>query len=314
MKKLSFILAMVFAASFAMAQPNTALINDLGANNTAYINQSGGVNGNNSATITQIGDKNRADYADDMVSALFPALPLLTDAKGITQIGTNNKGSIRQETYHPDIADVVSGPVAGIAQVGARNEATITQTNNVRRWFWSYAWVKQMGEHNISLQNQYLTDAISHVYQVGENNVAETQQRGGNQRAAILQHANRNHALIDQNGGGLNHAQIRQFSDDNTANLYQKGEGDRADVLQEVGGFNVVNLTQNGSAIAEILQRGDHNTLKGVGSDMATSYNGSELYLDQFGTGNTLNLQQTNGGIATVTQDGLTNTSWVIQN
>jgi len=47
---------------------------------------------------------------------------------------------------------------------------------------------------------------------------------------------------------------------------------------------------------------------------MATSLNGSALYLNQTGDENTLHLQQTNGALATVNQDGMTNTSVIIQN
>jgi len=47
---------------------------------------------------------------------------------------------------------------------------------------------------------------------------------------------------------------------------------------------------------------------------MATSFDGSDLDVEQWGTTNTLNLQQTNGASATVYQNGTSNVSTVIQN
>jgi len=66
---------------------------------------------------------------------------------------------------------------------------------------------------------------------------------------------------------------------------------------------------------ANIVQDGFGNVIKGLGLDeMATSFDGSYLKVDQIGNSNILNLQQTNGASAIVYQNGSANTSTVIQN
>ncbi|MEI6565665.1 MAG: hypothetical protein WCR20_03240 [Verrucomicrobiota bacterium] len=336
MKRLSLVLGIVLVAGMAMAQPNTAVVTDNGSFNASYINQLGGVNGNNSATITQIGDLNNAAVGDHAASSLFP---VLTGTKGITQSGKGNTGSISQTNLFT--GTVSAGPEAGMGQYGMDNTATITQSHN-SAWMQEYAFAKQVGNGNTSLQKQASMFGYSHVSQVGDENKAETQQSGGySQKANILQNGDNNEAyqfqgsttlsytqnnvaeasqLGDHNQswqvqkGSDNFAKTTQETNDNDAYLYQNGNFNKATILQKSGNFNVVNLTQDGGAVADILQNGANNTLMGVGDIMATSLNGSTLNLDQLGNGNTLQLQQTNGGAATVLQNGITNTSVVIQN
>lgn len=330
MKKVIFLFAMVFAVNFAMAQ-NSAETTQPGDDNVAYINQFGS---DNTAAITQIGDKNGAG-----VSASYTHFVYGLFTGGITQHGDDNTATIKQKNFTENT--VSAAPEAGIVQGGDDNTATITQTGK-SEWLQEYAWVKQIGIGNTSLQNQAYSNAHSHIYQDGDANVAETQQIGGyNQRADVWQVGNRNNAYqlqgisgsytVDnratitqtgddniatqyQNGSG-NTATTTQEADWNTANLTQDGSGNSASVLQTTGGDNIVNLTQDDGASANIVQDGDNNTLMGIGMDiMATSLNGGTLDLDQIGSYNTLHLQQTNGASATVFQNGITNTAVVIQN
>lgn len=339
MKKVSLFLGMVFAASFAMAQPNTATVTDNGSFNSSYINQLGGLNGNNQATITQIGDMNNAAVTDHVASSLFS---VLTGTKGITQDGTGNKGTISQTNLLVPPPPVLAGPEAGMGQYGKDNTASIIQSHN-NQYMQEYAFVKQEGDGNISMQKQASLFGYSHVWQDGDGNNANTQQSGGySQKANILQNGDNNEAyqfqgsatmaythdnvaeasqLGDNNQswqeqkGSSNFAKTTQETNDNDAYLYQNGNLNEATILQKTGDFNVVNLTQDGGAEADILQDGAHNTLMGLGADiMGTSLNGSELDLDQLGNGNTLHLQQADGASATVYQNGTSNIATVSQN
>lgn len=333
MKKAGLILIALFSAGFIMAQ-NTATVTETGDANTAYINQHGT---NNLATMTQIGDKNGAAVADHYASSLYS---VLTGTKGITQEGEDNKGKITQT--NSSTGTVLAGPEAGMGQYGKNNNATITQSHNAV-YMQEYAWVKQVGDGNTSLQNQASLYGFSHVLQDGNANQAETQQKGGyGHKANIWQDGNSNKANqfqgsvslgytsnnlaeatqkgdenISNQGqyGSANTAKTIQETSWNTANLTQNGNSNGAKVLQKNGDFNVVNLAQNGGAQADIIQDGNHNTLMGIGTDpITTSFGGSILDLDQIGSLNTLHLQQTNGASATVMQNGASNVTTVIQN
>jgi hypothetical protein len=346
MKKLSFIFAMVFAASFAMAQ-NTATVTELGNNNAGYVNQLGATN---TATIDQIGNLNNASTSDVYASSLFGKL---TDTKGVTQVGDHNTGTITQ--HNPYVGTTMAGPIAGLNQTGDWNTAIISQTHNTA-WDQEYAWAKQSGDGNMSTQNQDYTYAFqSHIWQQGRSlanpgdalttvgNIARTDQEGGyGQNASIWQDGVRNNAYSFQGNaafgytqsnlaettqkgndnkstqyqyGSSNTAKTIQLTNSNTSNLIQNGNQNEMVITQKIGNLNVVNLTQSDEADGYVNQFGDNNVLKGLDADIiATSLNGSTLHLDQTGSGNTLSLQQTNGATAIVTQNGITNTSVVIQN
>lgn len=339
MKKLTFLFAMVFVAGFAMAQ-NTATVAETGNLNKSNVDQTGSLN---SAVITQIGDNNDAATADKYASSLFG---VLTGTKGIIQNGSGNSGTIYQENQLQGF--VSAGPIAGMGQYGNNNSASISQKGK-SAWMQEYAWAKQTGDGNtsIQIQNGY---QYSHILQIsGEQsgqqlvgNFGKTEQlQGYNLKANILQIGKRNHAYqlqtklsawnydnlaeATQTGndntsnqyqyGSSNTAKTIQQSNWNTTNLTQSGDNNFTSVLQKTGDYNVVNLSQTRGADANILQDGDHNTLMGLNADpMATSLDGSTLDLDQIGSSNTLHLQQTKGAAATVYQNGMNNTSIVIQN
>lgn len=330
----------ILSISIVIAQ-NTASVSETGDGNASYVNQLGS---SNAATITQIGDLNRAAVADHYASSLYS---VLVGTKGISQVGNGNVGIISQTNLYA--GTVMAGPEAGMMQDGNSNNATITQAYN-SHYMQDYAWVKQTGDGNISLQNQTSSYAYSHVYQQGVDqasvnilvgNTAETKQIGGyNQRANIWQVGARNTAYQSQGlstgytssnleeatqkgndntshqyqNGSTNTTRIIQSTSFNTANITQGGNRNGATVLQVGGNTNVVNLTQNGGAQANIMQDGSNNTSMGLGIDqIATSFDGSILDLDQIGSGNTLHLRQDNGASATVYQNGISNVSTVIQ-
>src|SRR5574338_414273 len=179
MRKLFALLTIVFFAGFMMAQ-NTATITDNGNDNGAYIEQVGLTN---TATVTQTGNNNSADITDIYHSSLYGPL----NAKGITQYGNGNEGTITQ--YNGFSGTVSAGPIAGIGQYSNENTATISQSGNTA-WMQGYAWAQQQGgTGNQSTQNQWIVSyQFSHVLQNGNDNEAETNQSGGyGQKANIYQ-------------------------------------------------------------------------------------------------------------------------------
>lgn len=346
MKKTIVILfAVFFCTAFIVAQ-NTATITDIGSFNTAFIEQIGNPN---TATITQTGDLNTADQADIYANTLFG---LLTGAKGITQHGVGNTGTITQ--YNGFGGTVMAGPIAGIGQYANNNTATILQSHN-GAWNQEYAWVQQQTGNNTSLQRQVSGNHHSHIYQTGNTwNTAETQQWGGyNQRATIYQNGYDNDAYQWQGQGSLSYtvdnvaeatqlgnwnesnqyqygsentaktvqignsnlANAYQYTSENTSNVWQTGNGNIFVSNQLGDNTNTINLTQTDGSDANIYQNGADNTVMGLGVDiMGRSLNGSTLDVDQINDGNTLHLDQRNGASATVYQNGVTNTSVVIQN
>jgi len=294
MKKLSFILVALFAVGFIMAQ-NTATVTEIGASNTGYVNQLGL---NNQAIIDQLGSMNIADVVDNHASTLYP---LLTNTKGIIQVGDENEGSIIQ---HNQFSAATAGPIAGMKQTGDHNTATITQMGN-SVWDKEYAWAKQEGDWNKSIQNQVNTTGYSHVWQQGSKqiaqggqgnhvqpvsvgNSAETQQIGGmNQNANIWQKGDLNYAKIYQGNPTLgytenNLAEATQLGDKNSSRQIQLGSNNIAKT-QQLTDENTANYYQNGNANVVIS-------------------------LQDMGEGNIANLTQSGGAMGDVLQLGVRNT------
>jgi len=324
---------------------NTSTVTQIGITednakgNQADVNHQKGY-GNN-WVIYQEGDDNKAQQisTSDVVSGTTNI---------INQFGTSNNamqktagGDAMYATINQGTDDSrVSGNIAAQIQGGLKSKASITQLTNDNKAYQtqvngSYKFdgvyasqhdaeiTQKGGNGNYALQ--YQTELVADVWansrntsvimQDGGGNRAEVAQLDGLNKGDITQMGDDNKALIIQNGLS-NTAETQQLTDENTANFYQNGNGNKVIAKQFGGDENVANLTQNGGSKADIMQNGEANILKGIGTDiMATSLNGSTLDLDQFGgSGNTLSLQQSNGGIATVSQNGSTNTSVVIQN
>ena len=193
MKNLFILVTILLLTSLVVYAQNTATVTDNGSFNGAFIEQ---INHPNTATITQTGDLNTADKADHFANTLFG---LLTGAKGVTQHGVGNTGTITQTNSFS--GTVLAGPEAGIGQFGNHNTSTITQSHN-SAYMQEYAWVQQQTDHNTSTQNQVSGFHFSHIYQTGGNqNNAETQQWGGyDQRATIYQNGQNNDAYQFQGG------------------------------------------------------------------------------------------------------------------
>ncbi len=302
-KLLAITVAVVFLVGFTFAQ-NTATVTDNGSNNGSFIEQVGNPN---TATINQTGDLNSADQADHFANPLFG---LLTGAKGITQHGVGNTGTITQ--INGFTGTVLAGPTAGIGQFGNDNTSTITQLHN-SAYDQEYAWVQQQTDHNMSTQKQVNNYSFSHIFQTGSTwNTAETQQWGGyGQKAAIYQNGYNNNAYQFQGQtslsythsndaeatqlGSSNKSKQYQYGSDNTAKTLQNGNSNNAETYQNTsentsnvwqtgnsnnyinnqlgGNTNTVNLTQTDGSDANIYQNGADNTVMGLGVDiMGTSF------------------------------------------
>ena len=233
--------------------------------------------------------------------------------------GNNNHATMTQTGGTGNYAEIAansSDNIAGITQVGARNWGSIGQG-----WIGygsmslNTATISQTGDRNVvSLAaGATFTPAIPGytsdldglgIQQYGLHNTGTVTQTGSDNQAAIYQY------------GSQNEGTIVQSTDFNKANLIQLGDGNSASITQEFGNSNVVNLKQDGlDGEATILQHGTGNVVKGLGLDvMATSFDGSDLNVDQFGTSNILNLKQEDGASATVYQNGTSNVATVIQN
>lgn len=209
--------------------------------------------------------------------------------------------------------------------------------NEIRNDFFSNREAEVLRLSMEGLPMKVIADKLS-IYQKGDNNIVSLpstfvlsgytsdlygygiQQYGARNTGTVnqgtaLQTVSTNNAGIWQFGDD-NTGTINQYSNSNTAYLIQLGGSNGASITQESGSTNVVNLKQDGiGGEAEILQHGTGNVVKGIGLDeMATSFDGSTLDIEQWGTTNTLNLQQADGASATVYQNGTSNISTVIQN
>lgn len=222
------------------------------------------------------------------------------DNSEVIQAGSNNVGYVKQNQPYSSYAGTSTG---NIYQYGSGNgtgtfipgemkgEKGGGQTAYIEN---ATVFIKQSGA-------DYISGNLANIFQGGDGNGKIVDVFG-------------NAAGIDQDLANNSTANITQFSDFNTANVTQIGDGNFATVLQKTGDYNVVNLTQDGGADARIVQDGDHNTLMGLGTDpMATSLDGSILQLEQTGSGNTLQLQQSICASAIVTQAGNSNIATVIQ-
>lgn len=225
MKKLCFILAMVFTASFAMAQ-HVQVTTQSGLTNSATINQSflgsGTALQGNIAHVTQTGDLNKADV--DQVNNGYAGQAMEADV-----ISTGNKNFAKIDQNLEGQGDAI------ITQIGHRNSADIFQNGNFGAASpldgTKDAFARQEGSDNVITMKIYGVDATGYAWQLGDRNtiIQEIGQGVGDkdQFSNLLakQQGNDNKAFqtITGNGwaGGIttqwNTAWISQFGNDNYA-------------------------------------------------------------------------------------------------
>lgn len=310
-------LALMFGA-VGFAQNNTGTVNQTGNDNTGIVDQTGS---ENQGTITSDGNLNKDDIVKwgnwkSGVSAYMMA-------KGITQKGYKNTGSIDQNSGPATGA----GNRAGIGQDGKLNNAKITQSDPSSHTWGpeNNAFVDQLGDNNISVQNQegkannsyfrqdgngneaesqqfdYYTSRTT-VEQVGDNNTSfQRQEFGnstGNNKSNVYQKGNMNNAnsdqrgkgnegVISQTGGNLNDSELSQFGDGNDAGIMQNGSNNQALVYQGWAYAPIWGSTEvvGNNNQASVNQNGENNFggIWSMGSDNIVN-------LDQVGDNNVARL------------------------
>lgn len=259
MKKAGLLFITILSISVVIAQ-NTSIVTQMGNENTGIVLQTGDLN---TGLITSVGDKNKDDVTKwrtwpNGVSALMLA-------KGIKQVGNENVGDIMQTGSRQE---------AGIAQIGDNNNAAITQNDpSLGAWGQNAAFVDQLGDLNLSIQNQQGKANNSYFRQLGNSNRAESQQIDNYTGFTI----------VEQIGNGNKSYQYQEYSagweGGNNATANQRGNLN--DARQEQHGIeNNASITQQGhSNTADQYASGDDN-------DAQTVVAGSGNTVDQDAIGN----------------------------
>jgi hypothetical protein len=188
---------------------NIASIDQMGNDNWAKTSQN---NWDNTATQTQVGDRNRATIWQDEVSVPFkPVLDLVGDDTATqTQTGDDNEATIDQGTSGNNPLPMVGTFPLMNALTSAipftphgRNDATQTQEGD-----FNVAYTSQGGKDNESIIDQSsvgyaasVTDRnVANHYQYGNGNYAKTTQEGFRNLDNILQEGNTNISNTMQTG------------------------------------------------------------------------------------------------------------------
>lgn len=315
MKKLSFIFAMVFAASFAMAQ-HVEVTTQTGNDNVANVNQGFGVPAGpvlpgNISKVTQTGDLNIADV--DQINNGYGGSEHNAE---VISLGNSNYAKINQELQ--DRGNAI------IDQLGDRNDAKIHQNGNfglaepINPPYDAYA--KQRGNDNDIVIDIYGTNSTAWAVQFGDGNLI-TQSLGSavgekveNARALAQQYGNLNIISQTFEGEGYETA-TSPLSVWNEERAYQVGNSNKATQLIK---DDILPATNN---FEYVSQTGDLNE-----SDQSQAGNLNKMYHTQVGdfnyaigtqTGfnNWLQVNQNgDGNTATDMQTGNENKAYVQQN
>lgn len=286
MKKLSLVLGLVFAASFAMAQ-HTSTVTETGSGNTANITQGFDGTGTslqgNISAVTQTGDDNGA-----VVIQTNNGFGGQAHESTILQVGDLNKASVEQRNATGN---------AFISQIGGNNTANILESGNFdtpapAAGIAPYdAYALQNGDFNKINMTIYGDGASAVAIQNGNNNEILQQLGQGvgdkvfKSSAYANQDGNRNYASQIMEGQGFagdidvafERERIWQNGDDNKAYQLQTDNSLPASVnyaeVRQTGNNNLSNQTQTGtwndSRVTQNLnfnsstttQTGDHNTI-----------------------------------------------------
>ena len=272
MKKLSFILAMVLATSFAMAQP-ISHVTQVGPSNAAVVTQTG----------DNLSDVNQANWAIPGHEATVTQIKIGTEVtKNISEIIQEQRG-----------ADVI------VRQEGGANVSRLVQAGP------NSADINQKGNGNILGGLNYTGLAyqangtsfsddknVLNLIQTGDKNKAGVSQQHY-ATAKLTQIGDENEVKVDQYGGAvgiLNTAEVMQIGDVNKASITQFDEGNRA-MIDVLGYNNTTNIYQH------VVD--NYAIIKAVGSDNTVNVNqftvttrGNRAYLDMTGSNNVVNFTQ----------------------
>jgi len=259
MKKFSFILAMVLATSFAMAQKITTIIQS-GTSNWADVTQVAAFD-DNSIFATQSGNLNE----------------LTTNQTGwnnyleLAQTGNGNTASMKQKTMDDGVL-VYGHNTAKVLQQGNLNGATLDQSEvtggandghllfiTLPEWDRSinYADATQTGNNNNYKLTQgsqvYIPQNYSALTQKGNKNVADLDQTGIKNYSIVKQYDTWNYANLFQTGGRylpaatFDDSYSEQYGSGNSIDILQIGAVDRqyAESYQD-GSNNLTKIKQLG--------------------------------------------------------------------
>jgi len=271
MKKLSFIFALVFAASMAMAQP-VSNVTQVGPSNNAGVTQTG----------DNLSDISQANWA---IPGHVATVVQIKDLPG-----TKNISNLVQEQRNSS---------ADVYQKGAENVSGLTQAGP------NVAVIDQIGTGNILgglnfLGNAYQKNGTSFnddkneliLIQTGNRNKAGVSQQHY-ATAKLTQLGSDNEVKVNQYGGAvgiLNTAEVMQVGDLNKSSITQFDEGNRA-MINVLGSNNTTNIYQH------VVD--NYAIIKAVGSDNTVNVNqftvttlGNRAYLDMAGSNNMVNFDQ----------------------
>ena len=303
MKKLSFIFAMVFVASIAMAQ--TAVIEQISGISAPPSSQTATVTQNGESEVTILQETDKMEHPDGTASENFDHVAFATQSGGdgneinITQIanGKINGGSIVNE--------------AEAVQVGDKNTMNQTQVSGDYTSggmdFESY----QKGESNSGIQFGQKTESDFDLYQSGSGNISLQTTMG--EKTGVL-HGNVKQIGIQNDATQFFYgANVRWVG----AEIYQEGQSNTA--IQD---FSSLATIWDEPSSADIIQRNSDNYAKqsqdGAGSyqkteqygtnNDATMYsvgNFNKAYTKQDGTNGEITIEQKQAkGLASIAADG----------
>ncbi|WP_347840914.1 hypothetical protein [uncultured Draconibacterium sp.] len=290
---------------------------------------------NNTATQMVSGNDNEIDIEQEQVGATGNRATQTVngDMNGqgdtwhnalIWQIGSNNEAIQNLDGYKND---VVIQQTWNSENNFAKQDITATsQNNNSNIWqvygsvdneayqlvegSFNSSHIEQWNGSSSSEAKQYIYGATStlnslNISQTGDDQIA-TQSVTGSYNSISVSQQGANNEATQTITGDYNTSTLRQNALSGAhAMLTQDGDGNSILLNQDEGSFSS----------ATVLQEGDSNILQGVvAGDPALNNNGSTLLLNQLGSFNTANVEQTAfGAMSTITQNGNGNVSTVIQ-
>jgi hypothetical protein len=300
MKKLLALITVLLFASFALAQNNTATVDQSGGGSNSTVNSQA-----NGATvdILQVGSTSNSAITSQSGSTglnneLFIKQTGVSNQVDALQTGDGNLADVEQTAA---INNSIIGASPGIIQNGSGNKLVNAANGGVFDPLNPASQISAEGSNALDVEQQ------------GNDHKVGLYQKGiGNNSATVLQdYGNRNELTVWQNGVELlarmplqNNLQSSQLGYDNIARLAQIagiGHKNGAEILQD-GDFNVLGLNRSS---------------KGAITGSATqksSKNETSLFLSQTGNYNQVGLNQYNGhtntvgeAIADITQYGNSN-------
>ncbi|MEE4288849.1 MAG: hypothetical protein V2J14_05720 [Erythrobacter sp.] len=173
-----------------------------------------------------------------------------------------------------------------VTQIGEGNRASVTQSNASSRAQISQGSADRPGVGNTSDVEQSDTGAhFARIAQEGEENAATVRQGGdGETYLLLVQDGQGNSATINQTqlGSGLSGAEVVQTGERNALSLTQGGTDNQARLMQD-GDDNLMTVEQSGL--------GNRLAWQQIGNNL------SDIEVYQDGTGQAMEITQTNSGI-----------------